>query len=351
MPAVILVDVTHLPQPDEPAVWAYAPLPASRPGPLPLVPVDYHQMLRGPRRRWWRPLVSLLLVLAMAGFAIVAITGVGAAIGGLDLPGLGTFDDDLSPINMISLDLALAALIPVSGLAVWAVHRVRPRFVSSVVGGIRWRWLARCVLVTLPVWALYMLLGTITDPPASGRPDEWVLLLVLAVVLTPFQAAGEEYLFRGWLVQNVGAFFGSPVVGLVASTLASAALFSLAHGSFDLWVILNISVLAVAACLTNWRTGGLEAGIALHLVNNVSVGVLTITVGGYADSFVSGDTTGTPLEVGVALLVHGIAVTLILWQARRLGLQRRFRPLVPPLEPRPAYVLADDRPIWTAPLE
>ena len=241
-------------------------------------------------------------------------------------------------------------LVILTGLAIWTAHRIRPRFVSSVAGGIRWRWLARCVLVTVPLWAVYMVVGVLGDPPATGRPAQWVLLLVMAVVLTPFQAAGEEYLFRGWLVQNVGALFRARIVGLVVSTVCSAALFSLAHGSFDVWVILNISTLAVAACLTNWRTGGLEAGIAMHLVNNVAVGVVTITVGGYADSFVSTETTGTLIEFGVGVGVHAIAVALILWQGRRIRVQRQFQPSVAVEAERPAYVLADDRPIWTAPL-
>ncbi len=322
---------------------------------LPAEPRDYHQLLRGPRFRWWKPLVSLLLVAPLVVAALMLIfllgDGLGALQDRLGQSGLGDPNDELSPLSMLTLDLALAALIPISGLSIWAVHRIRPRFVSSVVGGIRWRWLARCVVVTLPVWAVYMVVGVLTDPPASGRPEQWVVLLVMAVLITPFQAAGEEYLFRGWLVQNVGAFFGRPIVGLVVSTVLSAVLFSLAHGSFDLWVVLSISTLAVAACLTNWRTGGLEAGIAMHLVNNVCVGVVTLTVGGYADSFVSEETTGSPLEVALGLLVHGIAVALILWQARRVEVQRRYLPPPQPaLVERPAYVLEDDRPIWTAPL-
>lgn len=331
--------------------WTYAPVAPTRPAsPLPLTPVDYHQLLRGPRYRWWRPLLSLLLVVALGGAGVVAITLVGTGVDQLEVPILGTYDDEMSPLTMLVTDLALAALIPAAGLAVWIAHRVRPRFVSSVVGGVRWRWLARCVLVVLPVWVVYMVVGLLVDPPASGRPTGWVLLLIFAVAITPFQAAGEEYLFRGWLVQNVGSLFRRRILGLVVSTVASAALFSLAHGSLDIWVILNISTLAVAACLTNWRTGGLEAGIAMHLVNNVTVGVATITVGGYADSFVSENTTGTPVEVAVGVVVHVIAVALILWQARRSRVQRRYEPAAVLEVPEPAYTLALDRPIWTAPL-
>ncbi|HEY5822234.1 MAG TPA: CPBP family intramembrane glutamic endopeptidase [Propionibacteriaceae bacterium] len=333
-----------------------------KPSPLPQTAVPYHQLLRGPRRRWWKPMLSLLVVVGLGGTLLILISGAGELVDGLGLTALGEVSEDLSPLSMLTLDLMLASLIVVAGLATWIVHRIRPRYVSSVSGGIRWRWLARCLMIITPVWVLYMLIGTLTDPPASGRPDQWILLLAMAVLITPFQAAGEEYLFRGWLVQNVSAYFAHPAIGLTASTMVSAALFSLAHGSFDPWVIANISTLAVAACLTNWRTGGLEAGIAMHVVNNVAVGVVTITIGGYADSFVSEATTGTAVEVAIGLVVHAIAVALILWQARRTGVQRLYRPTAipevarapentnPPAPPAGVYVLANDRPIWTAPL-
>ena len=290
---------------------------------LPETPVPYHQLLRGPRWRWWRPLVSLLLVVGLLLVALVVVLG-GSELLDPVLPDgwFGTLDDEWSPISNLGLDLALAALIPVSALAVAVAHRGRPRWVSAGVGGVRWSWLGRCLLVCLPVWAVYLAVGSVLDPVAPGRPEHWVLLLVMAVVLTPFQAAGEELLFRGWLVQNVGGYFARPLAGLVVSTVVSAALFAAAHGSPDPWILLSIATLAVAACLANWRTGGLEAGIAMHVVNNVGVGVVTITYGGYTDSFVDGSTTGSPADFFPGLVVHALAVALILWQGRRTRVRR-----------------------------
>lgn len=295
--------------------------------PLPEHPVPYHQLLRGPRWRWWRPLVSLAL---LVGLLVVLVVAVFSAVAGLDalLPDrwVGTLDDDLSPVFNLELDLVLAGLVPVAAGAVAIAHRVRPGWVFSVRGGLRWRWLGRCALVVTPVWVVYLGLGFLVDPVEPGRPAHWALLLVMALVVTPFQAAGEELLFRGWLVQNLGSCFARPVAGLVVSTVVSAALFGLAHGSLDPWVLLSIATLAVAACLANWRTGGLEAGIAMHAVNNVGVGVVTITYGGYADSFVSETTTGSVADFVPGLVVHALAVTLILWQGRRARIDRTSRP-------------------------
>ncbi len=299
----------------------------TRPDLVPEHPVVYHQLLRGPGWRWWRPLLSLAV---LVGLLVVWFVVVFGAYAGLDalLPDawVGSLDDEFSPISTNVTDVLLAGLIVVSMGAVAVAHRVRPRWVSSVVGGLRWRWLARCLLVVAPVWVLYLGVGSFVDPVEPGRPAHWVLLLVMAVVVTPFQAAGEEYLFRGWLVQNLGSCFARPVAGLVVSTVASAGLFAAAHGSPDPWVLLSIATLAVAACLANWRTGGLEAGIAMHVVNNVGVGILTITYGGYTDSFVGEDTTGSPADFLPGLVVHALAVALILWQGRRARVARTTAP-------------------------
>ena len=45
---------------------------------------------------------------------------------------------------------------------------------------------------------------------------------MIVLLMTPLQAAGEEYFFRGWIMQNVGAWFARPMVGLVASLAVSA---------------------------------------------------------------------------------------------------------------------------------
>jgi membrane protease YdiL (CAAX protease family) len=229
-------------------------------------------------------------------------------------------------------------------LSIWAVHRIRPRYVSSVQGGIRWRWLLRCALVVVPVWAVYLGLGALLEPASSGRPAQWGLLLLIVLFLTPLQAAGEEYLFRGWIMQNVGAWFRSPMVGLVVSMVVSVVAFSAAHGSPDLWVLGSLGVFALTAGIATWRTGGLEAGIAIHTVNNVGVFFLVILQGGWNEAFVGADTTGAPVDVGIALLVHGVALALILWQAMKAGIQRLYQPVSPPAETTPAVAPAGSWP-------
>lgn len=306
------------------------PIAPARVSALPTEPVPYTQMLRGPRFRWWKPIVTLLLAVALGIplilLSLLPLLAFGLATGDPNL-GMANLDvTDLSPLEFAVVNLSLIVLIPLAGLTIWAVHQIRPRYVSSVAGGIRWRWLARCSLVVLPLWLVYMGLGYLVAPPQSPRPDEWLVLLAIVLVMTPLQAAGEEYFFRGWLMQNVAAWFGRPIVGLVVSVSVSAIVFSAAHGSPDPWILGSIACLAVAAGVAAYKTGGLEAAIAMHAVNNLLAFGAVLTLGGWQEAFVGADTEGTPAVLLLSVVVHGVALALILWQAKRHGIQSRYQP-------------------------
>jgi len=323
--------------PGGPVPWGAPP----RPPALPTEPRRYTQLLRGPRYRWWKPLLTIPLALGLylvsSLLSAVPPVVVGLATGVPDLVGYTfrtlTDVDDLQPVGFIALNLSLVVLIPTAMLSIWIVHGVRPRFLASVTGGIRWRWMLRCLVIVLPVWLVYMGGSLLFGLPTGGPPPHWGWLLLIVVVMTPFQAAGEEFFFRGWIMQNLGAWFSRPVVGLVVVTAVSTVAFSAAHGSPDIWVLGSIGCLAVAGCLATWRTGGLEAAITMHAVNNILVFVVTITFGGWQDAFVGSDTKGTVVEFLLSVAVHGVGLALIWWQAGKVGLSYLSRPSTVPALP------------------
>ena len=323
------------------------PPPAS---PLPAESVDYLHLLHGPNRRWWKPLVSLVvfigLLVPLSALAVMLTLLYGVLSGVSDV---GLWLDEqfsegaIGPGAFLFGDLVLIAFIPAVLLSTWIVHRVRPGYVSSVVGRIRWRWLLRSAAVLTPLLLIYLWVSFLLDPPQSVRPAEWVVLLVMVLVLTPFQAAAEEYLFRGWIPQQLGAWLPWPRVTLVVATVVSAGSFAVLHGSADPWVLIDLVAFAVAASVITWRTGGLESAIALHAINNVAIGVLVLTFGGWEESFVSPGTTGNPVGASVAVVVQGAAVALVWWQARRVRVAQLHRPFAPRVRP-PRLDMPDGRP-------
>ncbi len=323
--------------------------PPPRPSAMPMEPRPYHQMLRGPLHRWWSPLLSLLVAVAialpimLAALIPVLIIGVVSQVANpleWSVTSIANVNN-IGPAAFLYVNLSLISLIPAAMLSIWVGHQIRPRYLSSVAGGIRWRWLLRCMLSVLPIWLLYIGMSVFLEAPQGSRPNHWLLLLIMVVVFTPFQAAAEEYFFRGWLMQNIGSWFASPILGLVGSIAVSTAVFAAAHTSPDPWIIGSLACLSIASGIAAWRTGGLEAGIAMHTVNNVTAFIVVILFGGWQESFITQTSTASPAVFLFALIVHGSALALILWQAKRHQVQQLYQPspsaaLVQGPQPAPA---------------
>ncbi|MGQ7295445.1 CPBP family glutamic-type intramembrane protease [Quadrisphaera sp. KR29] len=290
-------------------------------------PRPYPQLLRGPRHRWWHPLVGAAVV--AGGVAVLLLlVGAGYAVAGAVL-GRPLTDAEAfaSPLAFLGNNLVLAALIPISWAAVRLGHGTAPRWQASVVGRTRWRWmllsgLLPAAVVSASVLGLGLLaLAAGEEPFGSGdarSAASTAALVVVVLLTTPLQAAGEEHLFRGWMSQAVGSWFRRPAVGAVAAALVSAAAFAFAHGDQDPWLYADRFCFGLTASYLAWRTGGLETGIAFHAVNNVVVFVPTVLAGGLGEALET--TSASPALVvldglGFVLIALGTA-----WLARRRGL-------------------------------
>ncbi|MFI6855730.1 lysostaphin resistance A-like protein [Streptomyces sp. NPDC050416] len=296
----------------------------------------YHRMGRSTgHHRWWRPLVGTLLFLgAYAVLNIVLFVlsyGIGAAAGLRELPD-GEYD--FGPLADTALALtSIAVALPLILSAVWWPGRRPPGTLSSVEGRLRWRWLAWCLLAAVPPVAVLALTAALLpdDGTDSGELGAWVgwrsflgALAVLAV-LVPVQAAAEEYVFRGWLTQAVGAFLRSPWFAV----LPQAALFAAAHGWGTWWGFLSLLFFGLVAGWLTIRTGGLEAAVALHVLNNLlAFGVAAAVVDGLSSDETAAD---SPWQLALAdMATTLIYAALVLWLARRRRPQRLSPPVAPP---------------------
>lgn len=230
-------------------------------------------------------------------------------------------DESLTAMGYLVLDALLAALIVVALIAVRLGHWMPARWVHSVAGRVRWSWLGRCLLTLMPMWVAYVGLGWwIGGADRGNLTPDWYWFVLLALLVTPLQAAGEEYLFRGWVLTSLGSLFRNRWLALLVPGVLSSALFTAAHGSADPWILLDLCAMAIACIILIWRTGGLEAAVALHVANNVVVGLLGAVTGATAETLISSETTGDPLSAMASVSMSALAVLLVLHQARRVGL-------------------------------
>ena len=245
---------------------------------------QYHELHRVGRPGEWRSIVGALLLLLLV-FAVVPLIAGALFFAGLVAAGhsvdeaarLLDVTAEATPVGLALLNIVIAAAIPLTFAVTWWFHRLKPRWVSSVRPRLRWGYLLVCV--PLAVVALVASVGVgLLLPLAPGespvgqvneftnRTRDFLLVILL---LTPLQAAGEEYLFRGYLTQACGSLRVSRRVSQALAVLGPALIFALFHGiSQAPPVFFDRFAFGVVAGILVIRTGGLEAAIAMHVLNN-----------------------------------------------------------------------------------
>ena len=306
----------------------------------------YHRLARtDPHHRWWMPLVEGLILFGI--FMVLSILfGIVLA---LAFPETLTEDvlaaDQLDPVVYFMLFASVALLLP-SALLARLVLGPRPLgLIFSVTGRIRWKWLLLCFLVAVGVYAVVNLAGIGLDLATGGTPTSVQLapgfgwLLATTLIVVPLQCTAEEVVFRGYLAQMVGRWLKHPAWAI----LLPVPLFVAGH-VYDVWGLLSVAIMAVSMGIVTWRTGGLEAGIALHAVNNMTVSLFAML--GLVDM---NETSGAPTDLVTEVILNGAFIALVFWLVKRhpeVAVTRTVvlpQPPAPPRLPavRPAAIAAD----------
>ena len=240
---------------------------------LPVDGVEYPQILRNSSYVWWRSLLGasfglllFLLLTTVVSQAVVALFWVATARATSYSAYFTSAFAFERPSGMLGANLGIATLIPIAWGLMAVVHRVRPRWLASVQPKIRWKYLLICLAVaTLALNGVLFLSALVSGLPSFGaQPGFWGFLVVI-LLTSPLQATAEEVFFRGYLMQALGSLVSQPWFGVVVSSVV----FALFHGTQNLPLFLDRLIFGLLAAVLVWRTGGLEAGIAAHIVNNV----------------------------------------------------------------------------------
>jgi membrane protease YdiL (CAAX protease family) len=302
-------------------------------------------MLRTWSYAWWRPVLGLVVValgmVVVAPLALLPVLAVGVSLEG------GDFWDNLAdaaslqtvgPSALLYLNLTLGSMVLVTWLVMRVIHQMRPRWLASVVPRIRWGFLAVCLGLSVAALVAQLVVSLFLPASANPEPDASVndftvqtaLLAVVVLVTTPLQAAGEEYVFRGYLLQAFGALLRNGWVAIAGSAL----LFGLAHGAQNFPLFFDRFFFGLVVAWLVVRTGGLEAGIAMHVLNNFLAFGFALAFSDLAETLnVSEISWWNILVTLTQSLTYAALVVLV---ARRMGLQTRTRPPAgPPYAPVP----------------
>lgn len=246
--------------------------------------------------------------------------------------------DTQKPLSLVMTLGSIALMIPSVLLAMLSVGLSPAGRIWSVALRIRWRWVVRTILPAFAALLVINVVGiglsvlvgdsgeALVAEPAGFDPTAALWSVLIILLLVPLQSTAEELVFRGAFMQVIGAWrshtwfvvllaVGIPLGALVlfwtgglagladqggrvlivgAVLFAAAALMKWRTGSpliavalpslvfalvhiYDIWGMLSVGFMALVAAWLAWRTGGLEAAITLHVVNNL-VGFLMMTM-------------------------------------------------------------------------
>ena len=253
--------------------------------------LPYHRLSHvNPRARWFTPVLEGLLIagiyfvlLLIVSFALLA-SAVMLRVPYDHLTDLQRIYANVfkTPLVFIAFLSTVIPVIPAIFIARLITNFKPVGLIHSIAGRMRWSYLGVFLGFGFLIFGLYSvgfaaLDGSLTTQNSVHPLDSGMfwLYIVLILLIVPFQCYAEELLFRGYLMQTVGRWLKNPAWAIIIP----APIFMVLHG-YGLWGLLSVLTMALIAGFLCWYTGGLEAGIGLHIANNVSIfifGLLGLT--------------------------------------------------------------------------
>lgn len=288
---------------------------ARKPSPW-ATPLSFHRMAHSEpgKAQWWRPFAVLGIVIGLTVVAYLALIVLALAIHAVApqiQPSEG-LTDATNPVDMLANLGSVAILLPIALLAMrWGGGRRGT--LHSVAGRFRWRFLLKPAPYIAAFYALFILgpallfgRDELTNP---GFTPRIVSVFIIILLLTPFQCAAEEYVFRALPQQGLGTWLKHPAWGIIVPV----PFFMAGHG-YD-WVgQIDIATFALCAGLLAWKSGGVELPTLMHVSNNL----FSFLIAPFApNSLEQGEVSPATLIFSLPMLL--VTTAALWWYSNRAG--------------------------------
>ena len=272
------------------------------------------------RMSWWKPLVIIPgLLIAMIGIQLALVIVV--MVAEVALFDRDPLDATLSPLMMLATNLSLALMGPLAVLAMALIGRVpwrqvlaSPRRMSMRRTGAYLGFFSALVLLALA--AMQLIAPSSTGLSSFALTGTTVGLLVVAVLTTPLQAAGEELMFRGAIMPAVASWIRAAKPALVVGMAVSTILFGLVHLSVDPWLLTYYTLFGLCMAAMAVISRGLEAPIAFHVANNLILMVLSALFAG-GEGLVTDRSVGMGGPFMLVFIAVDVLAVVLVWLLER----------------------------------
>jgi membrane protease YdiL (CAAX protease family) len=277
----------------------------------------------------WRYIVMLALVFLASNIIGALPLLVASAMKSFSDPQvmsqLSANPNDFSVLGINENLLLVFLLFPfIAGLAAFALF-VRPlhfRSFLSIVNGtgkIRWRRFLAGAAVWMVLTVVYFIVYLGIDPTNFSVNNKTISLVILALIsllLIPFQAAFEEVIFRGYLMQGFSILLRNRLFPIVMTSV----LFGLMHSlnpevrAFGFLAIMPQYILfGLIFGVVTILDDGIEAAMGAHAANNIFLCILVTNKSSALQTPALFEQHNVnPLTESIGLLIAGILFVLIL---------------------------------------
>ncbi len=246
-----------------------------------------------------------------------------------DLSVISAIADNPNDLSVLGLDTNLGLLLMlfpfIAGLAsfVLLVKPLNNRTLTITVNGtstFRWNRFFISGLVWMLISVIYLFICLKIDPlnftlnnPAAVT---LIILTLISLIFIPFQAAFEEVLFRGYLMQGLAVLFRNRWLPVIITSL----LFGLMHAfnpevkDFGFFTMMPQYILfGLIFGIITILDDGIEAAMGVHTANNIFLCIMvTHESSALQTSSIYEQHTIYPWSEFAALLASGILIILVL---------------------------------------
>jgi len=159
------------------------------------------------------------------------------------------------------------------------LHRRNYKIILTGSTSIRWSRFFMAAIIWASLSGIYLFTDYLRDPANytfNFNPESFIVLLLVSIVLIPFQASFEEAMFRGYLAQGVGVLTKSRLLVILIPSL----LFGLMHSfnpevaEYGFWIVMPQYILfGLLFGIITVLDDGIELAMGAHSANNIFLSV------------------------------------------------------------------------------
>lgn len=242
------------------------------------------------KNAFWRYIVMFVAVLLAANtigaIPLIVAMVIKASSNPEILSGLATNPSDMGLLGMKPLTGLIVMLVPfLAGVITFAllIKTLNNRTLVQTINGtssIRWKRIFVSAVIWLAISAVYLMVQRMVNPGDFVIKNTGRIIIAVAAVsllLIPFQAAFEELLFRGYLMQGFGVLTRNRWAPVILTSLS----FGLLHAfnpevkEFGFFTMMPQYILfGLVFGITTVIDDGIEISLGAHAANNIFLSIM-----------------------------------------------------------------------------